>query len=121
MTEAQIRHDLIDPALRKAGHIDTWGRGTLKVYKACKEAGLPEPIFEEKDGGIQVTLFNEHPSERLRSAFWRKFGDHTKRYRQCSKLYTGLLRYFFELCVIGEYGCLRRSFGGLSEKIRKSF
>jgi len=41
----------------KAGYIDTWGRGTLKIFKACKDAGLPEPNIIEKDGGIEVTLF----------------------------------------------------------------
>ena len=41
----------------KAGYIDTWGRGTLKIFKACKDAGLPEPQIIEKDGGIEVTLF----------------------------------------------------------------
>ena len=48
----------------KAGYIDTWGRGTLKIYKACDEAGLPEPRIIEKDGGIEVTLFKAVASER---------------------------------------------------------
>jgi ATP-dependent DNA helicase RecG len=42
----------------KAGYIDTWGRGTLKVFKACKDAGLCEPIIIEKNGGVEVTLYN---------------------------------------------------------------
>ncbi|MBS1543966.1 MAG: putative DNA binding domain-containing protein, partial [Bacteroidetes bacterium] len=41
----------------KAGYIDTWGRGTLKIINSCKESELPEPEMIEKDGGIQVTLF----------------------------------------------------------------
>jgi ATP-dependent DNA helicase RecG len=39
-----------------AGYIDTWGRGTLKIYKACSEHGLPEPDILEKDGGFFVAL-----------------------------------------------------------------
>ena len=31
--------------------------GTLKIFKACEEAGMPEPQIIEKDGGIEVTLF----------------------------------------------------------------
>lgn len=41
----------------KAGYIDSWGRGTLKIYNSCKEAELPEPTIESRDGGILVTLF----------------------------------------------------------------
>ena len=39
-----------------AGYIDTWGRGTLKIYNSCKEHGLPEPDILEKDGGFMVAL-----------------------------------------------------------------
>lgn len=64
----------------KAGYIDTWGRGTLKIFKACKDAGLPEPSIIEKDGGIEVTLFksiikgsvtevSKIPSEEIRNDF----------------------------------------------------
>lgn len=64
----------------KAGYIDTWGRGTLKIFKACEEAGLPEPQIIEKDGGIEVTLFKastkrtdsgptKKPSEEIRDHF----------------------------------------------------
>ena len=41
----------------KAGYIDAWGRGTLKILSACKEAELPEPEIIEKEGGVQVTIF----------------------------------------------------------------
>ncbi|MBU3714998.1 MAG: winged helix-turn-helix transcriptional regulator [Ferruginibacter sp.] len=41
----------------KAGYIDTWGRGTLKIINSCKEAELPEPEIIEIDGGVQVTIF----------------------------------------------------------------
>ena len=48
---------LIADACFKAGYIDTWGRGTLKIYKSCREAGLPDPVITEKDGGVEVTLY----------------------------------------------------------------
>jgi ATP-dependent DNA helicase RecG len=64
----------------KAGYIDTWGRGTLKIFKACEEVGMPEPQIIEKDGGIEVTLFKAstkktdsgpitQPSEEIRNEF----------------------------------------------------
>jgi len=39
-----------------SGYIDTRGRGTLKIIDSCKEAGLPEPIIKELQGGIEVSI-----------------------------------------------------------------
>lgn len=55
---------ILADACFKAGYIDTWGRGTLKIFKACEEAGLPEPEIAIKDGGIEVTLFKAAASEK---------------------------------------------------------
>lgn len=52
------RNPIIADICFRAGYIESWGRGTLKILTVCKEAGLPEPLFEEKDGGLIVTLFN---------------------------------------------------------------
>ena len=51
------RNPKIADACFKAGYIDAWGRGTLKILNAFKEAELPEPEIIEKDGGVQVTIF----------------------------------------------------------------
>ncbi|GAB2485495.1 hypothetical protein GCM10027164_13690 [Algoriphagus taiwanensis] len=53
------RNPILADACFKSGYIDAWGRGTLKIIEACKEAGLPDPEIQEKDGGIQVTLFKQ--------------------------------------------------------------
>jgi len=53
----------------KAGYIDTWGRGTLKIYKACEDAGMPEPLIREMDGGVEVILRKYDISEMLRRSF----------------------------------------------------
>lgn len=53
------RNPVIADACFKAGYIDAWGRGTIKIINACKEAALPEPELREIDGGIQVTLFKQ--------------------------------------------------------------
>jgi ATP-dependent DNA helicase RecG len=43
----------------RAGYIESWGRGIDKILTACREAGLPEPLFEEAWGGIQVTFLKD--------------------------------------------------------------
>ncbi|HRP16427.1 MAG TPA: ATP-binding protein [Ginsengibacter sp.] len=43
----------------KAGYIESWGRGTNKIIDTCKEAGLPEPIIDEEQGGIGVTFLKD--------------------------------------------------------------
>jgi len=42
------------------GYIDSWGRGTLKIFDACKEVGLPEPEIKEFQGGVLVTLYKNN-------------------------------------------------------------
>lgn len=53
------RNPLIADVCFKAGYIDLWGRGTLKIIHSCREAGLPEPDIQELDGGILVTIFKD--------------------------------------------------------------
>ncbi len=53
------RNPLIADVCFKAGFIDSWGRGTLKIYEACENAGLPEATIASLDGGILVTLHND--------------------------------------------------------------
>ena len=43
----------------KAGYIESWGRGTNNIITACTEAGLPEPVIEEDQGGIRVTFLKD--------------------------------------------------------------
>ncbi|RYE27547.1 MAG: transcriptional regulator [Sphingobacteriaceae bacterium] len=40
----------------KAGYVESWGRGTNKIISACIEAGLPEPVIEEDEGGLRVVF-----------------------------------------------------------------
>ena len=61
------RNPLIADVCFKGGYIDAWGRGTLKIINACREAELPEPEIVERDGGVQVTLFkNRYTEENLK-------------------------------------------------------
>ena len=54
------RNPIIADVCFKAGYIDTWGRGTLKIFNSCKEAELPEPEIKPLDGGVLVTLYKDY-------------------------------------------------------------
>lgn len=56
------RNPLLANAFFLGGYIDAWGRGTLKIINACKDAGMPEPEIVEKNGGVSIVLF-AHSSE----------------------------------------------------------
>ena len=61
--KSKPRNLLIADVCFKGGLIDAWGRGTISIIDACKEAGLPEPELIEEDGGFMVTLFKNRFSE----------------------------------------------------------
>ena len=48
------RNELLADVFFKAGFIESWGRGTLKIINKCKEKLLPTPIFSESGGGFNV-------------------------------------------------------------------
>ena len=50
------------------GWIERWGRGIQKMLDECAAAGLPEPEFEERTGGLWVTFHKDIlTEEHLRS------------------------------------------------------
>ena len=46
------RNPLVADVCFRGGYIDSWGRGTIKIIEACKDAELPEPILKEEQGGF---------------------------------------------------------------------
>ena len=40
--------------LKKSGYIETWGPGTIKIIKECKQAGIPVPVFIYDSSDISV-------------------------------------------------------------------
>lgn len=44
----------IATAFFRAGLIEAWGRGTLKILRECQNAGLPTPIFSYDPSGFRV-------------------------------------------------------------------
>jgi ATP-dependent DNA helicase RecG len=57
------RNPIIADVSFKGGYIDAWGRGTIKILDACREAGLPAPEMQERDGGFIITLFKNTLTE----------------------------------------------------------
>jgi len=57
--KSKPRNPIIAHACFMSGYIDTWGRGTLKIIDSCKEAGLPEPIIKELQGGIEISILKK--------------------------------------------------------------
>ena len=53
------RHKLVASVFYKAGYIEKWGRGTLKIIEECKKHGLPEPKIELYSGGFAITIFKD--------------------------------------------------------------
>ena len=57
------RNPILADIFFKAGLIEAWGRGTIKIINECKSHNLPEPLFEINGGGICVTLFKKSITE----------------------------------------------------------
>jgi ATP-dependent DNA helicase RecG len=57
------RNPIIADVCFKGGYIDSWGRGTIKILEACREANLPEPEMQEQDGGFLITIFKNQVQE----------------------------------------------------------
>lgn len=49
-------HPDIANAFFRAGLIESWGRGTNKIFAECKNFGLAQPIFSSHLSGLQITF-----------------------------------------------------------------
>lgn len=50
--------------LFRSGYIEAWGRGTLKIIKECKAAGLPEPAYYYTMSGFFVEFKKDTYNEK---------------------------------------------------------
>jgi len=57
------RNTLLADIFYKAGFIESWGRGTIKIMEKCQEQGLPEPDFEEEYGVMKVVFYKDKLTE----------------------------------------------------------
>jgi ATP-dependent DNA helicase RecG len=116
------RNPLIADVCFKAGYIDSWGRGTLKIYEACKEMGLPEPEITSLDGGILVTVFKkttQSPNNQVDDQAVISAGT-MKSIEQLQKEF-GLLSDRITLGKEKNIDFLRDNYGVITEEMRKKF
>ncbi|NIA12377.1 MAG: AAA family ATPase [Nitrospiraceae bacterium] len=63
-----LRNPLIAQAFYFAGLIERWGTGTIRIIELCRGQGLPEPEFQNQQGGFLVAFAKDpYTPERLRS------------------------------------------------------
>ncbi|MEW6365139.1 MAG: ATP-binding protein [Acidobacteriota bacterium] len=59
------RNARICEALFLARYIEKFGTGTLMMIRQCTERGLPEPDFDQRGGGLVVTLWRDWLTEAV--------------------------------------------------------
>jgi ATP-dependent DNA helicase RecG len=52
--DSVLRNKLIAHVFYVRGYIEKWGIGTNRMIDACQEEGIPEPLFQERSGGLAV-------------------------------------------------------------------
>lgn len=55
--KSKCRNKAIAEAFQYMKIIEGWGTGLPRLFRQCKEMGLPEPKFEEFGDGIKVTIY----------------------------------------------------------------
>jgi predicted HTH transcriptional regulator len=53
---SKLRNRVIGRVFHALGLIEQWGSGVQRMAAACREAGLPEPVFEELGTRFRVTI-----------------------------------------------------------------
>ena len=63
--KSKCRNKAIAEAFQYMKIVEGWGTGLPRLFRQCKERGLPEPRFEEFGDGIKVTLYRRTDSEQV--------------------------------------------------------
>lgn len=53
---SKLRNRTIGRVFKELGYIEQWGSGIQRVIEECKQAGLPEPVFQELAFRFRVTV-----------------------------------------------------------------
>lgn len=59
---SRLRNRVIGRVFRELGLVEQWGSGVGRMVNACRDAGLPDPRFEEVGGRFRVTIFSGQTS-----------------------------------------------------------
>ena len=62
---SRLRNPALARVFREAGIMEQWGTGIQRVFEQVAEAGLPEPIIEEIQDRVRVTIYipNHDPQQ----------------------------------------------------------
>ncbi len=63
---SKLRNRVIGRVFHELKLIEQWGSGVHRMINACREAGLPEPEFEEIGSGFRVTFRRQQVAEPKR-------------------------------------------------------
>lgn len=58
--KSKCRNKAIAEAFQYMKLMEGWGTGLPRLFKRCKEMGLPQPKFEEFGDGIKVTVYRSN-------------------------------------------------------------
>lgn len=56
---SRVRNRMMARVLRELGYVEQWGSGVGRMERACADAGLDPPVFEEIGGRFRVTISME--------------------------------------------------------------
>jgi predicted HTH transcriptional regulator len=56
---SKLRNRVIGRVFHELGLIEQWGSGIQRMTRACREAGLPDPVFEEIGTGFRVSFWRQ--------------------------------------------------------------
>jgi len=56
---SKLRNRAIGRVFHELGLIEQWGSGVHRMTRACREAGLPDPVFEEIGTGFRVSFWKQ--------------------------------------------------------------
>lgn len=56
---SEIRNPAIAGLLLKSGYVEQWGSGIPRIREICHEAGLQEPIIDEKGLFVMLTIYRK--------------------------------------------------------------
>lgn len=54
---SRLRNPALARVFREAGIMEQWGTGVQRVFEQVAEAGLPEPVIEEVQDRVRVTIY----------------------------------------------------------------
>jgi len=59
--KSEPRNKLIAKVFYDRKYFDGWGTGTVKIFNLCREHDVPEPMYEEYSGGVEITFRFKEP------------------------------------------------------------